>query len=51
MEVEVIYTATGPYGLKLRKYKCSHIAFFFFSRVHTYRIGEITGNRWANGFF
>ena len=43
MEVEVIYTATGPYGLKLRKYKCSHIAFFF-SRVHTYRIGEITGN-------
>ena len=30
MEVEVIYIATGPYGLKLRKYKCSHCAFFFF---------------------
>ena len=43
VEVEVIYTATGPYGFKLRKYKCSHCAFFF-SRVHTYRIGEITRN-------
>ena len=45
MEVEVIYIATGPYGLELRKYKCSHCAFFFFREsLLNYRIGEITRN-------